>query len=366
MGQPKRILHIVSSMNRGGIENAIMNYYRHIDRDRIQFDFLLEKQAKGEFEDEIIALGGRIYKNSLNNPLKYIWNLNKFLKQHKEYSIIHAHHLPWAAIPLAFSKFHGINHRICHIHFASNPVTHKQVKSILHKIVPKFSTHYFSCGEYAGKRYYGDKIIKSGAYRIIPNSINIDRYAYNESVRKEYRRKLQIADDELIIGQVGRISFIKNHKFALEVIKEMVNLGHKIKFLIVGDGEMSAEIKQYAGQLGVSDYCLFVGSVANPEDYMQAMDALIFPSFKEGLGMVAIEAQTAGLKCFVSDGVPQEVKRTDLVTFLPLSQGTKYWAESILKGMPYTRISHAEEIVAAGFEIEEATKQLQDFYLNLK
>ena len=360
-----RVLQIVSSMNRAGIENALMNYYRNIDREQVQFDFLVAKESRGAFDDEIESLGGKIYRIPMSNPVKYLMGLNKFFRHHKEYDICHLHHLPWGSLTLPFAKLHGLHHRISHVHFAKDTNGPLNIKLLMRKIGKSFSTEYMACGRGAGEYYFGTKIIESDRFRVLLNAIESDKFDFNPSKRNDIRRKLGINEECFVIGQVARLRPVKNHKFTIDILSRLKNELADVKLIIVGDGELEEELKSYTREKGVEENCIFTGAVENPYDYMQAMDFLIFPSEQEGLGLVAIEAQTSGLKTLASTGVPVECKLTDLVSFLCLTSGPDRWAEKILEEKDYERRGRTEYIRVAGYDAKTAAGKLQEFYLNL-
>ena len=367
-----RVLQIVQSMNRGGIENFIMNIYRHIDREKIQFDFLLNEQNRSVFEDEIEALGGIVYRMprlKLSNPLKYIKAVDKFFKTHPEYKICHSHYNAVSAIPLWLAKHNGIKYRISHSHTAipKNRKTNKPrvIIWMLKLLLKKVAIHRFACGKEAGKWLYGENAMNNGLVKIVNNAIEVDKFNFNPIIRNNIRKQLDVSDNTIVIGQIGSFSYIKNQHFTIDVLCKLRDIVSDVKCLFVGDGTLRPEIEQYAKELGVADKCIFTGAVSNVCDYAQAMDVFLFPSFFEGLGICAIEAQASGLKCFVSDGVPKECKVTDLVEFLPLSAGADEWAKNISNSCVYDRYGRYEEIRLAGYDAVATAEELQEFYINL-
>lgn len=365
-----RILHVVSAMNQGGIENAIMNFYRNIDREKVQFDFLMRSSEKGVFDDEIEALGGKIYRIQSTNPIKTILEADKFIKKNKKYyKAMHVHFLTWGSPMLVSAKIHGWKNRISHIHYAGGDLKGFSpiyiLKRCLREVIKTFSTYYFACSNTAGKYYFGKRIIKKPEYRTINNAININKFNFDPTKREAVRKQLDISDSTIVLGHVSRLHPIKNPKFTIDVLNSLLKRGKDVKCIFVGDGEIRGEMEKHAKELGCLDRCLFTGAVYNPYDYMQAMDAFIFPSKVEGLGMVAIEAQTAGLKCFNSTGVPKECQLTDLTFFTPLEEGPDRWADLIEKELPYEREGQAENTKAKGYDIIPITKELEEFYLSL-
>lgn len=362
-----RVLHVVSSMPRAGLENALMNYYRHIDRNEIQFDFLMAKKERGDFDDEIESLGGKIYRIPMSNPINYIKDLNKFFKKHKEYTVCHVHHIPWGALSILMAKFNGVPTRISHVHFAKSPSRALSAKSLMKWISRRFANRYFACGQVAGQNFFGEKIVEGPDFMIIKNAIDTERFRYDETVRRSLREKLGIAPDDFVIGHVARMTPVKNHKFTIDILHNLKSLKGtgKFKCIFVGDGPLRKEIEYYATEKGVAAECVFTGSVGDTQAYFQAMDYLIFPSLAEGLGLVVIEAQVAGLKCIASTGVPEESRLSDLVDFLPLEIGALKWAEFVLENGKYKRQSRLSDVKEAGYDIKSTVMELEKLYRQL-
>lgn len=356
-------------MDRGGAENAIMNYYRHIDRSKVQFDFLLTEQNHCAFEDEITDLGGRVYRVprlTKTHPLRYIKAVDKFFKQHPEYQICHSHTATKSAIPLWIAKRNGVKNRICHSHTSSNL---KGIDGILRimlkKPLKKIATHWFSCGDKAAIFLYGENALTDSRVKIINNVIDGEKFNYNAEIRAKMRHRLGITKHDIVVGQVGRFVQIKNQRFTLEILCSLKNKIHSVKCLFIGDGEDQKSIAEYASALGVLDKCIFTGAVSDVYEYVQAMDIFVLPSFSEGLPLCIIEAQCAGLRSYVSMGVSQECKITELVDFLPLSEGADRWADKIANHYVYDRSGQLDAIRAAGYDATTTAKELQVFYQNL-
>lgn len=370
INRPERVLHILHSMNRGGAENALMNYYRCIDKDKVQFDFLLTDSHKCDFEDEILSLGGRIYRVpllSLQNPFKYINSVNKFFKNHPEYRIAHSHTSSKSVFPLAIAKFRGVPVRISHSHSSKSETGLKGIiRNLLMPLLKSTANIYLSCGEQASDWLYGKKFSKSGKVKIIRNVINADRFRYNPSKRESIRSILGIEAETFVIGHVARFCDVKNHKFSVDILKELLAKVPDSLLLLVGDGPLRDEIAAHAKSLAVESKIRMVGVVPNVYDYEQAMDAFILPSFYEGLPLSIIEAQVSGLPCFTTKGtVSTECSVTDLVKYLPLEAGAKRWADEILKVRGVDRVDRFEQIKQAGYDADTSAKMLQNLYVEL-
>lgn len=364
-----RILHVLHSMNRGGAENAIMNYYRHIDRDKLQFDFLLTEQNKCHFEDEINSLGGKIYRVPLlrmGNPLPYIKSVSAFFNEHPEYQIVHSHTSSKSVFPLWIAKKKGVPVRIAHSHSSQSEIgINGRVRDCLKIPLKSVANHYLACGTEAAIWLYGKKYHEKGKIQIFPNVIECKKFVYDTNIREEYRRKLGISNDTILLGCTARFCYPKNQTFAVDVLIELRKKNINSMLLLVGDGEERPMLESNISKSGLGDFVIFSGVVPNVSDYEQAMDVFLMPSFFEGLPLSLIEAQISGLKCFASTGVPQEADKTGLVSFIPLDKGPRYWSEQIVHQIPYTRRSFLHEMQEAGYDAETSAKKLQDYYLHL-
>lgn len=364
-----RVLHILHSMNRGGAENAIMNYYRHIDRSKVQFDFLLTEPNKCQFEDEIISLGGKVYRLPLlkmSNPFPYLKAVSAFLDEHPEYKIVHSHTSSKSFFPLWIAKRKGISVRIAHSHNTRSETGFRGwIRDTLKIALKKVATHYFSCGEEAAIWLYGKRFYNEGKVRILPNVIECQKFGYNGGIREQMRSQLSIHKESLVIGCVARFSPQKNLLFAIDVFHKIHEKEKDSMLLLIGDGEQRPLIESRISDYGLTDFVILIGVVPNVPDYEQAMDIYLMPSFFEGLPLSLIEAQISGLKCFVSTGIPREVDKTRLVTFLSLNDGADKWAETIITNKRYVRRDYVEELKTAGYDAETSAKNLQDFYLKV-
>ena len=365
MNEPIRVLHVVTHMNRGGLETMIMNYYRKIDKSLIQFDFLTHRpiDEKKDYEDEILNMGGRIYHISRLNPFSpaYHSSLDSFLKKHPEYSIIHVHQDCLSGIILRHAKKAGIPVRIAHCH-SSN-----QDKNLLYPIklfykrnIRKYATKMIACGEVAGKWMFG----LESSFDVLPNAIDSEQYTYSHETRMRLRKELKIAPDTLVIGHVGRFCTVKNHSFLIDVFKEVLNINSNALLVLVGQGETMDYARSKVHDLDMDAKVLFLGLRKDVAELLQMMDVFVLPSIYEGVPVSIIEAQAAGLKCVISSGVPLDCKVTNLVTQLDLEKGIDVWSQQIISNSVYQRMSTSEQINKAHYDIVENVKWLQDLYLS--
>lgn len=366
--QPIRILHILHGMGQGGAETMIMNYYRSLDRNQVQFDFLLTSDQKGAYEDEIVKLGGRVYRVPLLTkltPWKYLSAINHFFKEHPEYRIVHSHTSSKSTFPLWIAKRNHVPVRISHSHIAkSEKGMNGHIRDFLKPFLKKVATDFFACGEDAAIWLYGKKFCDCHEIVVLNNAIHSSLYRENEAVRKEMRTKLNL-EGHFVVGHVGRFFPQKNHTFIVDVFQAIYEKNPSARLVLVGDGNLRSEIEEKILGLGLQDTVILTGNVPDVYNYMQAMDVFLFPSHYEGLPLVLIEAQAAGLKCFSSAGaVTEEVNLTGLVEYIPLSHPVDEWADQILEyAGGYKRKDTYEEIVKSGYDAEAAVKWLQNFYL---
>ena len=356
-----RVLHIVTNMDRGGLETMLMNYYRHMDREKIQFDFLEHRRDRAAYDDEIESLGGRIFRLPRLNPLSsdYFHALNAFFAAHPEYRIVHSHLDCMSAYPLCAAKNAKVPVRIAHAHSTSQDRNWKLVfKLISKKLISLYATDLFACSADAGEWMFGTKDA-----HILPNAIDIERYAFNIRIRNQTRKALGL-DDAFLIGHVGRFSAVKNHSFFTDVFAQIKRQEPNSKLLLVGAGSEMQAVQQKVKALGLEADVIFTGVRNDVANLMQAMDVFVFPSLYEGLGIVLIEAQASGLPCVVSDTIPQEAYLTSLLTLEKLTAPTEKWAETVLEKRHFPRTNRHDEIAAHGFDITTEAVKLQEFYIN--
>ena len=360
MSEPIRVLQVVTYMGRGGLETMLMNYYRNIDRDKIQFDFLTHRDERWDYDEEIESLGGKIYHLPKLNPFSksYLNALDKFFKEHKEYQIVHCHQDCLSGVVLKVAKKNGVKFTIAHAHSASQDKNLKYIiKTLAKKNIKKYSDKMFACGEEAGKWMF-----ETDNFEVLNNAIDTDLYTYNKEKADKVKKKFDI-ENKFVVGHVGRFNYPKNHKFIIDVFYEVQKIKEDSVLMLVGDGDLRHEIEQKVQDLGLSDKVIFTGVRSDVNDLMQGMDVFLFPSLYEGLGIVLIEAQAAGLKCIISDTIPKDGVLTDDVTCISLTQSPIVWANEILKYQEYKRANNKEIIKKANYDIKNNAKKLEQFYI---
>ena len=368
MSEPIRVLHVIGIMNRGGAETMIMNLYRHIDRSKVQFDFVENSREPAAFDEEILSLGGRIYRcphYNGKNHFTYVKWWNDFFKAHpKEYPIVHGHLGSTASIYLSVAKKYGA-YAIAHSHSSGTDHSlHAKLYQIMSYNTRNVADYFFACSEVAGKDRFGSKVVSGDHYAVLNNAIDVNRFSYNPSVRNAVRDELGIGQIQLVVGHIGRYTKEKNHEFILKIFSELKKMDSNARLLMVGDGTLRTHIMQMAEQASLSSDVIFTGVRSDVERLVQAMDVFVLPSLYEGLPVTMMEAQTAGLPCIISDKVPSECILTEgLVDIMTLSASPEAWAEKILAKRAIPRTDRRAEIVAHGFDITTEAVKLQEFYL---
>lgn len=348
-------------MNRGGLETMLMNYYRHMNRSRVQFDFLTHRQERADYDDEIESLGGKIYRLPRLVPWSnnYKRTLDAFFKAHPEYRIVHVHQDCLSSVILKAAQQNGVPVRIAHSHSSSQDKNLKYpIKLLCKRSIPRFSTELFACGQDAGSWMFSGE-----PFQIIRNAIDAAAYRFDAQRASQVRQSLGIRQDTLVIGHVGRFSYPKNHRFLIEIFAGLHAKCPNSFLLLVGEGELQPEIKEKVKALGLEQTVGFAGLRRDVPDLLQAMDVFVFPSLYEGLPVTLVEAQASGLPCVISDRIPVDCDLTKLVTRVSVEKSPDFWAAQIIAAKDVLRKDTCAEIIAAGFDIAENAKWLEDFYI---
>ena len=359
---PIRVLHIVTTMNRGGLETMIMNYYRHIDRSKVQFDFLVHRDFEADYDREILDLGGKIYRISRLNPFsfKYHKELNDFFKNHPKYKIVHVHQDCMSSIALKAAMKNNVPIRIAHSHNANQDKNIKyMIKRFYMRSIPRYATDLFACGEDAGNWMF-----KGKSFKILNNAIDSDLFKFNIDIRDEIRNDLNL-NNKFVVGHVGRFDLQKNHSFLIDIFYEIQKIRTDSILLLIGNGDGKLTIKEKVRKLNIEDKVIFMGVRNDVNNLMQAMDAFVFPSLYEGLPVTLIEAQASGLPIIKSDNVSDQCILTDNVVSISLDKSANSWAKEILNFVnSFDRKDTGLEIINNGYDISSNAKWLENYYLN--
>ena len=364
MNYPIRIAHIVGKMGSGGVEAVIMNYFRYIDKNKVQFDFIVDEGSTLPCRKEIESLGGRvIVVPPYEKIIEYLKELKKVFNANN-YSIVHSHINTLSVFPLYMAKKCDIQVRIAHNHSIAGKSEWKKniMKYILRPFSKVFSTDHYACTEFAGNWLFGKKAFKKGV--IINNAIDVEKFKYDAYTRKDLRKEFGI-EHKFVIGHVGRFVEVKNQEFIVNIFNEIQKIKEST-LIFIGDkyGSTQEKIKRKVKELKLENKVIFLPPRNDIYRVYQAFDLFLFPSLHEGFGMALIEAQVAGLPCIASDTVPQCTKICNLVTFLSLDNDVHYWAKKCLELSDIKRESHVDEAKERGFDISIEAKKLEQMYIN--
>lgn len=356
-----RVAHIMGKMNGGGVESVVMNYYRHIDRERVQFDFLVDSDSTHVPEGEILSLGGRVFKiPPYQHPMQYRRALLQLFRQH-DWKIVHSNINALSVFPLSVAKKAEIPVRIAHSHstMGKGEYLKNSIKLVLRPFSNIYPTERFACSKYAGEWLFGD----NANFTIIPNAIPLDQFRFNSHVRQRVRRELSIAPDTLLIGHVGRFMPQKNQRFLIDVLKDFQQRREKVRLAFVGEGPDIDSMKEYTNTVGLQDQVLFLGQQPDVSQYYSAFDVFCLPSLYEGLCVVGIEAQCAGVPCIFSSNVTDEVNVSGHAQFLPIDS-PKEWAHALECYHPGERIFTDDEALL-NYDIARQGKLMTQRYVDL-
>lgn len=354
-----RVLHVLNNLGSGGAESFLMNMYRKIDREKVQFDFLIRSGQNGPIVDEITSMGGRVFRIA-DFPRHYFQNvreLKHFLREHHEYEIIHVHANSLMYVkPLQLAKRYGIPCRIIHSH--STQTADLPLIKFIHKYnrrrIARFVTHCFACSDKAGEWMFSN-----GDFTIINTGIDLNRFRFDAARREQIRRKYHL-EDVFVVGHVGRLSAPKNHEFLLRLFAKLLVKKPHARLMLVGEGELRESLEKTTDRLGIRDKVIFVGFVRNTQDYLSAMDVFVLPSLYEGYPIALVEAQAMGLPCVASATITESIVLGSNCKLLSLESGMDEWIatiDAVSKGEP-----SPERIQK--FDNQNVAKELEIFYLN--
>lgn len=361
--QPLRVLQVLpGGRSYGGVEAMLLNYYRHIDRSLVQFDFLVHYSEEGVCDEEIRSLGGNIYYLNARknwNIAAYIKELNKLFINHPEYKIIHGHMPGFAPIYFKVAERCGVPVRIAHSHVTGTEPTVKGF--VLDKAIKQIkyvSNVHLACSRAAGSYMYGND------YAVLPNAIETQRFAYNPDARERLRKQIGI-EGRLVVGNIGRLSPQKNQRFLIEAFAEIKRRCQDAVLLIAGTGELERDLHDCAADLGVEDSVYLLGQRTDVDELYSAFDVFVLPSLFEGFPVVLVEAQSNGCPCAASSEITDESAISNLVSFYPLNDGPEKWASYILEKVGKRDITQIESVVQQGFDITRAAGKLAKVYMHL-
>lgn len=365
-----RVLRITGECKIGGVETIALNYYKNLNHERISMDFLFYGESHEKFSNELKKYGDRTfnvtdYKVGMINSIREI----KKIVKNGNYDIVHAQLNTLNFFPLLGAKLGGAKVRIASNHSTANlkyELKKSLVKYVLRPSCGLLATNYASCSQYAGEWAFGKRKMRNGKIRVIRNAIDLNKFKYDENVRIEKRKELGIDNNMFVVGHVGRFVKQKNHKFLIDVFCEIKKKNKNSILLLIGDGKLESEIKEYVKLKKIEDSVQFLGIRFDVNELMQAMDIFLFPSIYEGLGNVITESQAVALHSISSTAIPNEIKMTEYTDFLSLKQSPIIWANKALEyNNNYERRDTHNDLIENGYEIKSASDHLLKYYESL-
>lgn len=356
----KRILHIVPSLGlANGVTAVVMNWYRQMDKSKVQFDFLVCYHREESFEQEIINMGGRVF--NLPSPKKLPLFLKKAWQVFKNgnYQTVHSHITQYNFFFFPMAKLAKVQNILLHSH--NTKFSDFKIRAVfaaaMTACIKNMADKKVACSEKAGDFLFG----KNAKYTIINNALDCRKFAYNPQVRAEIRAELGLEETDFLLGHIGRFCEQKNHLFLIDIFQEIVKKTPSARLVLAGIGPTEELARAKVEALNLSDKVKFLGIYSAPQRLYQAMDAFVLPSLYEGLPVVGIEAQAAGLPCFFADTITRQAALCN-VTFLPLNNAAK-WADSILQTCAqFQRKDTSPQIKQAGFDIQSVSEKVLSLY----
>lgn len=360
----QRILHVLGRTDRGGTESMLMTHYRHIDRTRFQFDFVIHTKDKCDFDDEIELLGGRIYRVRRFNVLNYFQyqsDWKKFFSKHGEYDVIHIHHFLVAGVILPIATKMGVKVRIVHSHNTKPPIflLKEKVMWLFHRNLIKYSTKRLACSEAAGQYLFGNY-----SFEVFNNAIETEKFRFDPEARTRIRKEFRIEENAFVVGHVGSFrTRQKNHAFIIEIFSEIIKVKPNSKLFLVGDGHLKNELENKIESMGLSPFCILPGVRNDIPDLLSAFDVFVFPSLFEGLGIVSVEAQTSGLPVFQSEDVAIDSCLTPLCKRISRHLSPKEWAKHICQPSCFVdRNEYVKLVAETGYDVINNVHRLETIY----
>lgn len=377
-GKCIRVLHVLGRLDRGGAETMVMELYRCMDREQIQFDFMVHTQDECDYSEEVRRMGGRIYfvpAFHFSSAATYRMAWRSFFKEHPEYTILHSHIRSSASLYLGIAKHFGLT-TIIHSHNTSSGTGLKALaKSILQYPLRYQADYLFACSECAGRWLFGRKACAGHNFYLVKNAVNLQRFTYQEEVRTRIRQELTLLksdQDELVIGHVGRLEEQKNHIFLITVFEEIRKTNPSAVLWLAGAGKLEKMLREILKNKNLLPYVHFLGIREDIHELMQGMDLFIFPSLYEGLPVTLIEAQASGLYVLVSECVTEEVCVCDGMIRMSLEESKEAWARKAQsmceasKNRKERQNRQKRQLWEAGYEITKVSRWLQGFYESIE
>lgn len=361
MSEPIRVLQVFAALDSGGVANFVMNTYRRIDREIIQYDFAITSGEKSLMDDEAKALGARLFYCNTEKSLAE--NIGDIIKKEGPFEAVHSHLFFYSGLVLRMAKRCGVPIRIAHAHNAhtgeSSSLLRKVYEAGMRHLIKSYATVMMGCSEKACRYVFGDNCMSNNCVMVMPDGIDCERFAFNKEMREKGRREYGL-EDKFVVGHVGHFNPAKNHEKILSVFADLAKRREDVALLLVGDGELENDVRAKVQELELNDRVVFAGAHKDIENMYQAMDVFLFPSRYEGFGMAMIEAQANGLACVASDVVPKDTNADGRAVYLSLDEADEKWADAI-ENAPLRSSNKVKNVIAC-FGVENSVKNLEEMY----
>lgn len=362
-GAPIRVLQVFFALDSGGVSNYVMNLYREIDTEKIQFDFAMTGGKQSLYDGEVLERGGRIFYFDPDKSL--IVNLRTILREKGPFHAVHSHVFFYSGLVLAEARKARVPVRIAHAHNAHTGEPRSPARLVyeagMQGLIHLHATHLLGCSEKACRYVFGKGVMRDPRAAVIPDGIDCARFAFDPLERERVRQEYGLTD-RFVIGHVGHFNPAKNHEKILAVFREVCRRRENASLLLVGEGELEADIRNRAAEMGIIEKVVFAGAHKNVERYYQAMDVFLFPSRYEGFGMAMVEAQANGLACLASEVVPRETNVDGRAVYLSLEEKDSIWADRLLQAP--ARSAEAFEKICEKFEASEVARDIIRIYIS--
>ena len=360
MADKIKVVHVLGSVNKGGVESIVFNYSKAL-KDFVEPTFICFDDSTAIPEEFIKEIGGHYF---VVPHVKHLGKFNKAFKKillENKYDVIHSHVNTLSVFPLRVAKKSKYPIRIAHSHSQSSKKEHLRnfIKSILKKFSKRYATYYIACGEIAGRYQFGNKAFDKGEVHLLRNAIDIDRFAFDLKEREEIRKELGVKENQTLVGSIGRLCQTKNQTYILKMAEQLP----EHKFVLIGAGELKEELENYIKEHNINNVILY-GTTDNPSYFYNAFDVFVLPSLYEGVPVTGVEAQANGVYCLFSDTVPSESNCSNYCKFVPIGdENLSKWVEELKIKREHE--NHYKEVTEAGFNIKDASKKLLDIYRTL-
>lgn len=354
-----KIMYVNYTMNLGGVETFLVNVCKNMDSKKYEFIFLTYDNSEFYYDNLLKEINCKIIKTKNKNFLENFISTYKIIKQLKP-DVVHCNIYFHSIMVMIAAKLAGVKIRITHSHSAMADLEKNNIKKRINKII-QWLLNYFCTSKLACSKEAGNALFGKYDFEIISNGIEFDKFYYNEEMRIKYRKDLKIAKNEIVIGHVGRLEQVKNHKFLLDIFKSILNKNSNYKLILVGSGTLENELKEYSKKLNIKDKVLFLGNRNDINKILNCFDIIVFPSIYEGLPISLVESQANGLKIIASDTISKEVDITNNIKFYSLEKSAKDWANQVLL-INKTRKNVKEYINNSDYSIKTTTNKLEKIY----